>query len=258
RCLQDAALCRKTAQEPAGMNILETPERIGAAEKDKWQFRRIMGALAATWRIPLIATIVLLVLTVAILVTLRTIFPPTRTFISQFHFTFPSAESGRYPNDTLFSINEILDPAILEVVYNQFELDKYGLDRNLFYGAFSIRPFALTEPEILERYRQQMADRRLSFAERERLEQQLKGQLAQASRGAAELSFLPPRRPVIPVPIGRAIVHKVLLVWSQLAIERKGVLRIPGFTGAATVMAPDAIDRQPLPLVIVALIEASE
>src|SRR5262249_27594022 len=122
----------------------------------------------------------------------------------------------------------------------------------------SIRPFALTEPEILGRYRQQMADRRLSFAERERLEQQLKGQLAQASRGAAELSFLPPRRPVIPVPIGRAIVHKVPLVWSQLAIERKGVLRIPGFTGAATVMAPDAIDRQPLPLVIVALIEASE
>ena len=234
------------------------PERIAAREKEKLQLRRIMRALQATWRIPLIASAILLMLTITILFAVRSIFPPTRTFISQFHFTFPAAESGRYPNDVPFSINEILDPAILDVVYDQLELDRYGVERNEFYGAFSIRPFLLTESEIAERYRQQLADRRLSFVERERLEQQLKNQLAQASRGAAELSFLPPRRPVIPVPVGRAIVHKVPLVWSQLAIEKKGVLRIPGFTAAVNVIALDAIDRQPLPLVIVGLMEASE
>jgi hypothetical protein len=246
------------------MNISDAPytdpdrQRIAVREKEKLQFRRIVRALRATWRIPLIASTVLLILSIAVLLSLRTIFPPTRTFISQFHFTFPAAESGRYPNDIPFSINEILDPAIIDTVYEQLELDRYGLDRNEFYGAFSIRPFLLTESEIAERYRQQLADRRLSFVERERLEQQLKNRLAQDSRGAAELSFLPSRRPVVPVSVGRAIVHKVPLVWSRFVIEKKGVLRIPGFTAAVNVIAPDAIDRRPLPLVIVGLIEGSE
>jgi hypothetical protein len=243
---------------PRTSSVHPDPEYIAAREKEKLQFRRIVRALRATWRIPLTASAILLVLTAAILFAVRAILPPTRTFISQFHFTFPSAESGRYPNDTPFSINEILDPAILDAVYDQLELDRYGVERNEFYGAFSIRPFLLTESEIAERYRQQLADRRLSFVERERLEQQLKNLLTQASRGAAELSFLPPRRPVIPVPVGRAIVHKVPLVWSRLAIEKRGVLRIPGFTGSVNLIAPDAIDQQPLPLAIVGLIEASE
>jgi hypothetical protein len=250
--------------EVSAMNILDTPHalpesgRIAAQEKEQLQLRRITSALRATWRIPLIASIILLVLTISLLIALRTILPPTKTFISQFHFTFPAAESGRYPNNIPFSINEILDPAILDVVYDQLELDKYGVERNQFYGAFSIRPFVLTESQISERFREQLADRRMSFVERERLEQQLKNQLAQESRAAAELSFIPPPRPAIPVTVGRAIVQKVPLVWSQLAIEKKGVLRIPGFSAAASVMDPEAIDRQPLPLLIVGLVEAGD
>jgi len=246
------------------MNIIDKPhaspesEAVAAQAKEKLQLRRITRALGATWRIPLAATIVLVVVVIAALVALRASFPPTRIYVSQFHFTFPSAESGRYPNNSPFSINEILDPAILDVVYDQLELGKYEVDRNQFYGSFSIRPFVLAESEITERFRQQMADRRLSFVERERLEQQLRMQLAQASRGAAELTYLPQRKPVIPVAVGRAIVHRVPLVWSQLAIEKKGVLRIPGFSAATNVIAPDAADRQPLPLVIVGLVEAAE
>ena len=115
------------------------------------------------------------------------------SLLSQFHFTFPSAKSGRYPNNSPFSINEILDPAILDVVYDQLDLGKYEVDHNQFYGSFYIRPFVLAKSEIAERFRQQLADRRLSFVERERLEQQLKIQLAQASRGAAELAYIPQR-----------------------------------------------------------------
>jgi hypothetical protein len=116
----------------------------------------------------------------------------------------------------------------------------------------------LAESEISERFRQQLADRRLSFVERERLEQHWKDELARASRGAAELSYIPPRRPVISIALGRAIVQKVPMVWSQFAIEKKGALRIPGFYAATKVLDPNAIDQQPLPLSIVALMEAGE
>lgn len=240
------------------MNIIDTPpEHITPQETEKLQLRKIVAALRATWRMPLVATIILIVATITVLIAARAVLPPTRTFISQIQFTFPSAESGRYPNNTLFSINELLDPAILGVVYDQLDLGKYNIDRSEFYNAFSIRPYIPAENEISERFRQQLADRRLTFAEREKLEQQLKGQLAQAWRGA-EITFLPPRKPVIPVPVGRAIVQKIPVVWSQLAIEKKGVLRIPGFSAAANVMAPDTVDRQPLPLAILELLEASQ
>jgi hypothetical protein len=245
------------------MNVLDAPHAPRSPahrepDKEKLQLYCFMRALRATWRIPLLATIILLIVTIALLVSVRAAFPPTRAYISHLQFIFPSAESGRYPNNAPFSINELLDPVILGIVYDQLELGKYEVDRNQFFGAFSIRPFTPAEAEIAERFRQQMSDRRLSAVERERLEQQMRGQIAQASRGAAELIFLPPRRPVLPVSVGRAIVHKVPLVWSQIAIEKKGVLRIPGFSAAASVIAPEAVDRQPLPLAILGLLEASE
>jgi hypothetical protein len=220
------------------------------------RLRDIAAALGATWQLPVLATIALLIVAVGVLAFLRIILPSTTTFISQFHFTFPSAEQGRYPNSVAFSINEILDPAALDVVYDQLELQKYGIGREKFYSGFSIRPFVPTEAEISERFRQQLADRRLSFGERERLEQQLRNQIEQASRGAAELSFTVEQRLPPPTEIGRAIVQKVPLVWSQIAIEKKGVLRIPGFSAAAEVVSPSIVEKLPPSLAIAAVVEA--
>jgi len=230
----------------------DSPESA-LAEQDKRIVSRFMGGLRATWRVPLLVTFALLILAIAVLAILRVMLPTTTTFISQFHFTFPGAETGRYPNAMVFSINEIVDPEILNTVYDELDLGKYGIERKNFYGAFSIRPFLLTETEIADRYRQELTDRRLSFTERERIERQLKDQLEQASRGAAELSFTVQSLLGIPTQIGRAIVAKVPFVWSKLAIERKGVLRIPGFSADQYLIPQSSLDRQPLPLQLVSL-----
>jgi hypothetical protein len=226
---------------------------IGFEESGNNAMSRVSAALLATWRIPLFATLVLLVLTALGLIVARSILPKTTTYISQFHFTFPSAETGRYPNGTLFSINELLDPAILDRTYRQLGLDKYGIKPDDFYGAFSIRPFLLTESDIAETFRQRLADRRLSFAERERIEQQLKNEFEQASRTAAELSFTIDTRLPLPRAIGRAVVLRVPLVWSQQAIEKKGILRIPGFSAAQSLISQPVLNQQPLPVQIVSV-----
>jgi hypothetical protein len=203
--------------------------------------------------------LLLAVLGGASVVILRFLFPPTitTTFISRTQFTFPNAEKGRYPNGLRFTINEILDPAILDLTYNQLELARFGVERNQFHAGFSIRPFASTELEIADQVRQQLADRRLSFAERDRLEQQLKSQLEKASRGAAELAFTMISQQELPSEVGRAVMQLVPRTWAQAAIDKKGVLRIRGFSGVEILIPKETIDQQSLPSAIFALTEAS-
>ena len=253
------------------MNISDMPE-IGAhaaarrersglpdlEDQEIWQLRRILAALRATWRIPSVAALFFLILAFAALGVVRAVVPVTTTFISQFHFTFPTAETGRYPNGVRFSINEILDPAILDAVYEQLDIARYGIERGRFYGGFSIRPFSLTEAEMVERFRQQVLDRRLVVVERERIEQQMRTQLDLLSHGAAELSFAIRGRLPLPVEVGRAIVQKVPFEWARVAIEKKGVLRIPGFSGSAELVSPSAIEPLPLSLRIVAVLQVNQ
>lgn len=233
-------------------------------EDDSRQDRRkgigaaaVIAAVSATWRIPVITTLLLLVLCAAGLTVTRAFLPRTTTFVSQFHFTFPTVEAGRYPNGMPFSLNELIDPDVLNLVYAQMDLDKFGLDRDKFYGAFAIRPFLLTEAEIADRYRAQLSDRRISFVERERIEQELKSRLEQGSRTAAELSFTVLGSVDIAAEIGRAIVQRVPLAWSQQAIETRGVLRVPGFSGSPNLIAQSSLDQQLLPLRIISLTVAS-
>ena len=228
-------------------------------ERQKRRFLRVANALRATWRIPVITAIVLAVLFVAAFMILRFTVPSTTTtFISRLQFTFPGVETGRYPNDTRFTINEILDPAILDQVYNDLELNRFGVSHETFYSAFSIRPFSPTEGEVVDLFRQQVADRRLTFVERERLEQQLRNRLEAASRGAAELSLTLLGPLVLPPEVGRAVVQRVPRVWAQLAIQKKGVLRLPGFTAVEKLIPEETNGREPFPLAVLSLIEASQ
>jgi hypothetical protein len=184
--LQDGTKINKL-MSTADMPDARAVRAASVTQTETANLHRFLAALRGTWRIPCLAAAFALILGVAALGVLRALLPATTTFIAQFHFTFPSAEAGRYPNGVAFSINELLDPAILAAVYRELDVAQYGLDQERFYGGFSIRPFALTESEAAERVRRQLLDRRLSFVERERLEQQLRSQLDRESRGGAEL-----------------------------------------------------------------------
>jgi len=227
-------------------------------DHEKSQLRQILGAFRVSWRIPLLAGLIFLILAFAALGVARAIMPATTTFVSQFHFAFPTAQTGRYPNGARFSINEILDPAILNVIYDQLDLARYGIERERYYSAFSIRPFSLAEAEMMERFRQQMLDRRLVVVERERIEQQMRTRLELLSRGGAELSFSMRNRLPFSVEVGRAIVQKVPFEWARSAIEKRGVLRIPGFSGADELIVASAVESLPLPLRVVAVLQVNQ
>jgi hypothetical protein len=277
RALASSNLSERFNGKCIAMSVPEPPHDNAKAEsfeeQEQRRLLRVANALRATWRLPVIAAIVIAVLIVPAFVILRVVFSSTTTtFLSRVQFTFgPNSDIARrvgnalidvstfdirYPNDARFTINELLDPAILDQVYNELDLNRLGIRREAFYPAFSIRPFSPTEQELTESYRQLLADRRLLFAERERLEQQLKSRLEAASRGAAELSFTI-SAPLAP-EVGRAIVQRVPRTWAQVAIEKKGVLKLQGFTGMDKVIPEGTLDRQPLPLAILSVLEAGQ
>jgi hypothetical protein len=215
-------------------------------------------AFNRTWRIPAAIGIGTLIAFLSVLFLLRSSVPATTTYLARFEFKFPGVESGKFPNGDTFSLNEIIEPAIISPVYERFKLDQYGIDRDEFFNAFSIRPYVPEEGEITERFRQQLADRRLTLTERERLEARLRSLLDEASRGGAEIAMTLRRNFGIPNELGRSIVQMLPQAWSQYEIEKKGVLRLPAFTGSDVGISPSVLESVSLPMALVMLSQASD
>ena len=234
------------------------PDHPREADRETETLRRNLNSLRRTWKIPVAVGIFALVLLTAAMIILRMVVPTTTTYLARFEFVFPGVASGVYPSGLQFSINEIIEPDILSSIYDRYHLEQYNVNRDEFYHSFSIRPYTPTEDEIAARYRLELADRRLTFTERQRLEDQFKASIDEATRNAAEVTFTLHRRLGIPDEIGRSIVEAVPARWSQRAIEDKGVLQIPGGATSNTVISPDALDRSPLPVALLMLIEADE
>jgi hypothetical protein len=234
------------------------PGQTRAGGRKTVRLGHIANSVFRTWKIPALVGIIALVLLSAAILILHFVVPTTTTYIARFQFVFPGIDNGKYPSGLPFAINEIIDPVILSKIYDQYHLEEYNIDRAIFYHSFSIRPYTPTEQEMADRFRAELADRRLTFSERENVENQLKRTIETSSRTAAEVTFTMRRRLGIPDEIGRSVVNAVPLVWSQIAIEEKGVLQIPGGSGSAYLISPNVLDRSPLPVAIVMLTDANE
>ena len=217
---------------------------------------RILAIAAATWMLPAIIAIVVTVFGAGVIALVRLATPTTTTYLARIQFTFPEVTRGQLPNLSPFSLNELIDPSILNILYKDFDIGNLNISLDEFVAGFAIRPFAPEGDELAERFRAQLADRRLTFAERERIETQLRAALDQASRLTAEISFTVRRRFGIPDSVGRTIVQRLPQVWALRMIEERGVLRIPAFSSTPTILSPALIEKLPVPIGIVTLGEA--
>jgi hypothetical protein len=239
----------------------QTSKVVATADENPSLVDQILRAMRSSWKVGVAVAVTSMLVVLGALFVLLSAIPTTTTYVSRFQFTFPqvySPQSGErlYPNRRPFSINSVIDPVVLASVYDQLKLEEYGIRRDEFYAGFTIRPFATTEAEIAARYQQQLAERRLAFADRERIEAQIRSEMERASAAAAELSFTVRKRVPISTELGRAVVSAVPLTWSNWAIERQGVLRIPAFSTSQTIIAPELIQAGSLPLVAVRIAEA--
>lgn len=219
----------------------------------------LSAAIWATRAVPLIAGIVGIICIIGLISFLRLTIPATTTYSARIQFTFPEAAQGKYPNDSPFSINEVIDPNVLSSIYADHNLAQYGISPSAFYTAISVRPFSPTEAESVERARQQLSDRRLTLTERERVEAQLRAQLDLASKGAAEITWSLQERLPLPREVGLAVMQSVPLAWSKFAMTQKGVLHLlANYFAADSSVNQEVIKSMPTPLAIVTTLHATD
>lgn len=157
----------------------------------------------------------------------RLVEPATQTFNHAIELVFLNAADSKYPNDTPFSLSDIVAPNILSKVYDYNGLSDRNIKLNEFMSSISIAPYSPTLAETIDRYRDRLSDRKLTFAEKTAIEDEMRREIAQLSRHNALLTFISQK----PIPLSRAqgskILSDIVSEWARDAIERRGVLTTP-------------------------------
>lgn len=96
--------------------------------------------------------------------------PTVYSFANNITFTMMERAAGEHPNGTEFWPSDLKSPAVLQRVYADQHLSELGLSYPEFVSAISIVPGTDTYQQVVERYRQRLADSSLSFEERRQIE----------------------------------------------------------------------------------------
>ena len=156
---------------------------------------------------------------------------PQVTIMSlEVRFNFPGIQNSAYPNGQSFSINDLVAPAILNPVYDQYQLTEYGLSRSEFIKSVQIAPFATNRDFIEARFKNALSQKGLSSAEIDELNANYAQALAAASRRFARLTLTLEERLALPRDLMMQILAAIPTTWSRESIENYGVLDIAAAT----------------------------
>lgn len=147
-----------------------------------------------------------------------------REYSSIVQLTFPTADSGEFPNGSRFVISDIGSSDVLRKVHEEFNLASFGLELTEFTGRINVRPYAVTEDFIAQRYKERLGQKGLSTTEIEALESSYKEELQRNAKRFARISFSLERNSPISAAVVEDILAAIPRVWSEISITQRGVL----------------------------------
>lgn len=142
-------------------------------------------------------------------------------------FSFPQSAIGRYPNGSLFNINNIVNRNVLEDVWKSNELSSEKISLETFIKSVNITHYADNEKFIRSKYDSVLARKGLSQAEISSLETEYLRELAASLQGQALLSLIVPFDSSLSGPKAGKLLSDILKTWSYQAINSEGVTNIP-------------------------------
>ena len=238
-----------------GESILLNPEDQFTGGRSKPAQDSDDGVFSALWRTKnkILGIGALVAFTsLGLIAFLRIAIPTMTTDQVAVRFVFPEVQSGNYPNGRNFSIQDIVSPAILQRVYDQNHLAEFGIKLENFESSITAEPFLSTYEFVVGHYRQRLADRKLTFAEIQKLEKDLSAELDSRSRGSALVRMTRSSRFPLPDSLRTKIPSDVIKEWARVNIEELGVLKIPELDERRPIVDPD-IDKLDLPIALYVL-----
>lgn len=139
---------------------------------------------------------------------------------------YPQAAQGKYPNGSDFSTSDIVSSTVLEKVWSENRLGEKGIKLADFQRSFTAIPFTGELNFIETKYRTMLAVKNLSRVDIEKMEVDYKAEVAQASTKSIKL-VLDSRGENYTTSQASKILNDVAFAWSNVAIEKLGVLRTP-------------------------------
>lgn len=153
--------------------------------------------------------------------------PAVQNFQIGLRFVFPEAANGRYPNQSQFAVQDIIASDLVARVHAQNNLEKHGVSVEEFASSVAVAPYALDRELILARYTKRLDDPKLSFVERQKVESDLRDELARSQGRAAVLMFTIDSRFGLSEVVGLKALRDLVATWSQSRIADYGVLQLP-------------------------------
>lgn len=217
----------------------------------------VVEALLRTWKAALLVGLIAAGLILSGILFVNWGFPATRTYSTIVYLQFNSAAGDTYPDGSAFSVGDIAAQRVLAQAYPKTGLADYGIDYEDFRNGVSVRSYFATEEQLRDRYRIQFQRRDLSFAERQRLEEELAGVLKSRSQNSALLSLTIRRTFPVPAEMARDALRIVAETWAEDATSNLGRFRLSGASGTPTIIDPAGVERGDLALIYLVLDDAA-
>ena len=162
--------------------------------------------------------------------------PTLWTSSLEFSPIFTGANQGFYPNKLLYASNDIVDPTVLDQVYDKNKVQDY-CGRDEFRSGFVVEENSVDLQFLDLDYQARLADTRISAVDRERLQSEYRARRLTLPL-QYKLTWIRPTgcRSLPQVLASKALVE-VLQTWANDADQKRGVLKL-----RVAILTPDLLD----------------
>ena len=216
------------------MSQSPVPGPASVTEEDDFISLAPLWSLVRRYRRWLELSLFALVLLAGGLVAAAYVFLPKKVRAGlEFTLTFPDAALGIYPNKLPFRPEDLLETSLLRRIYEENGLAAF-LKFEEFKSGLSLERSG-NDLELLQKeFRARLDDRKLTLADREKIEAQYETQLKTLPPTTYRLNFVQTARSARLIPPAKLtkVLEEILRRWSDDAVLQKKVLafaaRLPG------------------------------
>ncbi len=173
--------------------------------------------------------------------------PKTELCSMDLSLGFQGAQDGLYPNGLPFSAEELLDPAVLQVVYGRHNLQQW-IEFPAFESSLSISQSSDDLRGIVREYSSRLNDTKLAGPDRQALEQEYRSRLRSASSTLFRLAWFDAgRSPKVPLDVKAKVLADIPAVWAEQAVRGKQIYLfsslVPGLNSGSETEGQTAIEQ---------------